>query len=271
MESYLLLFPKQEVVRFYTYPYTDIGVSLNFMAVSLSYTFNTRKLLFNSESTHNAFDFSFTCSRFAANLSYDNASGGARIVKFLSYKPVEHEHMRFNNIDRTSFYVDGYWFFNHKRYSQAAAFCFSKYQLKSAGSWLAGVSYLNQDIKLDFTTLPEAMQELLPMDDRNLRFHYKDFSLIGGYAHNFVLKPRKWLFNITALPSVGYRHSYADASESRRQMISTGIKGMFALTFNHRRLFMGLSGNLITRIYITPKYTFFNTNANLTTVIGVRF
>lgn len=271
MENYLLLFPERQYIRIMSEPYFDLGASLNFMAVSLGYTVNAKNIFAHTVENRNRFDFSFTSALFSATLHYSKIENGAKIMRFCDYKPVREHSMPFNDISTRSFYVDAYYFFNHRHYSHAAAYCFSKYQLKSAGSWLAGFVYTRQNIWMDFSSLPTAMLETLPTDDLKYLFHYRDYSLAGGYGYNWVLKPRKWLLNFTIMPSIGYRRSYEDATEGDRDMFSTSIRGRFAAVYNNRSLFASLSGNVLSHIYHTSNYTFVNTDGSLTATVGLRF
>lgn len=271
MESFLLLFPKRQYIRMMSDPYFDLGTSLNFMAVSLSYMQNAKTLFAHTIENRHRYDFSFTCGLFSASLHYSTTEGGAKILRFCDYDAIRQHHMNFNDISTRSFYVDAYYFFNHRRYSQAAAYCYSKYQLKSAGTWLAGFVYTRQNVWMDFSSLPQEMLDALPTDDRRYMFHYRDYSVTGGYAYNLVLKPRRWLLNVTLMPSVGLRRSYEDSTEGEKDMFSTSLRGMFGVVYNHRSLFAAVNGNFLSHIYHTSSYTFVNTDGSLTATVGVRF
>lgn len=272
-QSYMLTFTKSTSIRMISDVYSDIGAHLCFMAVSVGYDFNANELIGNPVSNRTNFEFNFTCALFAANYQRSSTKGGAHITKFGRYKLPSGQGLNFDfdGVNQESTVWDLYYFFNHRKYSQAAAYCYSKYQLKSAGSIIAGFNYTHQQISLDFSRLPADMLAYMPGDHEYYNFRYTDYDLMVGYAYNCVMKPRKWLFNITALPSIGYKHSYEDSTEGRKDMFSTNIKAMLSFVFNHRSLFASMSARFDGRAYYGNGYTFFNSNESVTFNIGARF
>lgn len=272
-QSYMLTFSKSTSIRMISDVYSDIGAHLCFMAVSVGYDFNANELIGNPVSNRTNFEFNFTCALFAANYQNSSTKGGAHVTKFGKFKPSSGQKLdfEFDGVNQESTVIDLYYFFNHRKYSQAAAYCYSKYQLKSAGSMIAGFSYTHQKIGLDFSRLPADMLNYLPGNTDHYNFRYTDYDLMVGYAYNCVMKPRKWLFNITALPSLGYKHSYEDSTEGRKDMFSTNIKVMTAFVFNHRSLFASMSVRFDGRAYYGSGYTFFNSNESVTFNVGARF
>ncbi len=272
-QSYMLTFTKSTSIRMISDLYSDVGAHLCFMAVSVGYDFNANELVGNPVSNRTNFEFNFTCALFAANYQRSSTKGGAHVTKFGKFKPSQGQSLDFNfdGVNQESTVWDLYYFFNHRKYSQAAAYCYSKYQLKSAGSMIAGFNYTHQEISLDFSQLPADMLAYLPGDHDYYNFRYTDYDLMVGYAYNCVMKPRKWLFNVTVLPSIGYKHSYEDSTEGRKDMFSTNVKMMLSFVYNHRSLFSSLSVRFDGRAYYGNGYTFFNSNESLTFNIGARF
>lgn len=270
-ESFYFQFPERKYITMYTVPYYDLGASVCFMAVSLSYTQNAKTIFAHTKENRQRYNFNFTSGLIAANMYYSSNKGGAKIHRFCGYEPIKQHSMDFNDISTRSFYVDAYYFFNHRRYAQAAAYCFSKYQLKSAGSWLAGFTYTRQNINIDFEGLPQEMLDKLPTPERTFKFHYRSYCVAGGYGYNWVLKPRRWLLNLTILPSVGYRKAYEDSTDGHRGMVSANVRAMFAAVYNYKRLFASVNGNLMSHTYIASHYTFFNSTESVSATVGVRF
>ena len=91
--------------------------------------------------------------------------------------------------------VAGYYVFNHRRFSFPAAFTQSYIQRRSAGSWLAGISY--QGGSLETTDELKARRP----DEPNVRIYVGHFGIGGGYGYNLVLG-RKWLFHLSVMPTV---------------------------------------------------------------------
>ena len=88
----------------------------------------------------------------------------------------------------------GYYTFNHRRFSYPAAFTQSYIQRRSAGSWLAGVSYQGGSIE---TTAALAARSASAPDTRIYIGH---LGIGGGYGYNWVLG-RKWLLHFSMLPT----------------------------------------------------------------------
>lgn len=74
--------------------------------------------------------------------------------------------------------LNGYYVFNHRRFSYPAAFSQSQIQLRSAGSWLLGASINGGKLKM-----LEAAQDMLPYS----KIKYVNIGLGGGYGYNLVL------------------------------------------------------------------------------------
>ncbi len=85
-----------------------------------------------------------------------------------------------------------YYTFNHRRFSYPAAFTQSYIQRRSAGSWLAGVSFQGGTIKNS-----ESAPATLPQ----MRIEADNLGIGAGYGYNFVLG-QKWLIHLSALPTV---------------------------------------------------------------------
>lgn len=90
--------------------------------------------------------------------------------------------------------VAAYYTFNHRRFSFPAAFTQSYIQRRSAGSWLAGISYQGGSIKTN-----DALKERNP-NAPDVRIYVGHVGIGGGYGYNWVLG-RKWLLHFSMLPT----------------------------------------------------------------------
>ena len=169
-----------------------------------------------------------------------------------------------------SFGIDAYYFINHRKYSQGAAYNFSKYQKKNAGSFIVGFRYGNRDITLDFTTLPENLKPYLKIPAQKYKFHYSNYCLMAGYGYNLVFG-HNWLFNATAIPAVGVNRSFLDSLEGRQYMLSLGIKGKMSLTWNISDIFLGMQTSFDGSWYRSSDYSLFSSIEDLAVSVGVRF
>lgn len=270
MRTYVAHFSDNSLLHITSHLYDDFGLKLCFMAVNISYTWNVNSLI-GQKTDRKLFDFNFTCSKFAMGYSSRSTAGNSTIRRFGNYKYGTHLDVKFDDIKVDDTRFDIFYFFNNKHYSHAAAYCFSKYQLKSAGSWILGFSYVRENLSLDFSSLPEAMLESLPTQQHSFYFRNKDYNIIGGCAYNKVFVPKKWLLNITLLPSIGYKHSSVLKARSIRDMLSTNIEGRAALVYNTDLLFASLQGHFLGFINLGKDYTFFNNTAQMNFTVGVRF
>lgn len=268
LEAITMEFPDSRIWM-HTHLYADAGLSISFMALSLSYMFNVNELL-GTPTHRSTFQMDFTCSRFTLWLKQQNCKGDMTITELGSYKDGKHVDIPFDDADIYSFYVDGYYFFNNRKYSHAAAYCQSKYQLKSAGTWIAGFAYDHKNIKLDFSKLkldvPESTAPLL----REYHFNYRDYQLAGGYAYNWAIVPPRWVLNATGLLAMGYRRNHV-VGEDSESMVSNSAKVNLAATYNHRALFATANAKFLGSLFYTSKYIFFNYNFSFSVNIGMRF
>lgn len=90
--------------------------------------------------------------------------------------------------------VNGYYAFSGRRFSYPAAFSQSYIQKRSAGSWLAGFSYMGGSLK---TTNHQAMKGL-----SKYRIYVGHFGVGGGYGYNWVAFRGRLLMHLSALPTV---------------------------------------------------------------------
>lgn len=153
-QSYAFIFHDQPVIL-HSKINSDLGISLNFMAVSIGYTWNVNRLITGKRDQRRIFNFSFTCALFSAEITSWNTYGDTKLTKFGNYKNVDGSNpdIPIDNMNHKAFNLNAYYFFNHNKYSQAAAYNFSKYQLKSAGSWILGINYGRHTFLPTFTRI----------------------------------------------------------------------------------------------------------------------
>lgn len=269
-DSYVMHFNKHMPIHMVSDINYTIGAHLSYMAVSIGYTLDINKLIGKQSSGHKKFEFNFSCALFSADAYYSENKGGTKIRNFGSYNDGDWMSYDFPSFSQRSYGVDVYYFFNNRKYSQGAAYNFSKIQLKSAGSLIAGITISNHNIDIDFSSLPTEMQETLPTDQRQFRFHYNDYCFLIGYGYNCVMG-KHWLFNISALPSIGFKHSFANSVDGKKDLFSTNIKGKFSFTYNFKDLFAGLAGKVDGHWYMNSNYNFFNFYMSLALSVGFRF
>lgn len=246
---------------------SNIGLYLSFMAVSVGYSLDVDRL-FGAKGTSQMMEFSFTCARFTAEAhKITNTGRMSTRIKLDGGEWKKGEKL--DALRRESMGVSATYFFNNRKYARAAAYCYSKFQRRSAGSALAGFSIVNYDFKVDTEKLtPDQAQKFEYVGVAHMR--YTDYCLRGGYAHNWVLGS-KFLLNVTALAGMGVKHIHSTKYMASGNTGALVAGGNFALTYNHKRYFASLQSNVNTSLYITGKRHFGYTVADFTTVFGIRF
>lgn len=244
-----------------------LGASIQYMAVSYTYSLDMSHMCTGSPISYVKQEFGFNCARFSAD-AYYYSNTGANIRTFGEYKG----HLRepFSGVDMETFGVDAYYFFNGYKYSQGAAYNFSKIQKKSQGCLMAGFAYCNQNISLDFTELPANLVPYLDFDDLHYRFHYNDYNFLLGYGFNHVMG-QHWLYNITVIPGVGFNHCYEDSADGSVKLLSVSGRAMTSFTFNSGNWFAGIQGRIRGNWYHSKRVHFFNAVESIVLSGGIRF
>ena len=248
---------------------SNVGVSLSFMAVSLGYSVNVSNLLHGGNVSNKA-EFSFTCARFAADAySWENRNDVNVIYTNERVDDSRHK-LKQSGITRKAKGVTAYYFFNNSRYAQAAAYCFSKYQKRNAGSWLAGVSLQHFDVKFDAEQLIDEPHAFIPAQTDSLRILYNDYCVLLGYAHNWVLGD-KWLMNLTMTPYAGYRYNHLHNGDHFASAVSLNLRGRVAAVYNHKQFFLGIQGLFDHHRYKTKRSRLVNSTLDFVLLSGIRF
>lgn len=257
--------------------YANLGAYLQYMAVSVGYSYDIEKLFNHKEPSHKKYEFGFSCALFNVELYYHENQGGVYIRRFDIPNGENNSSKNklikefFPGVDMSTLGFDAYYIFNNKRYSQGAAYNFAKYQLKSQGSWMLGLSITNQKLSFDFSKLPANLKHDIPEDQLSTYyFHYNSYAVLAGYGYNWVIAP-KLLFNVTVMPAVGFSHYYEDSIEGNKYLISLNIQGKMSLTYNLGNFYFGLIGKMNGHLYKQSKASMFSSIENFAAYVGLRF
>lgn len=270
-DSYYMRFPKKFSTIMSGQLHILLGASIQYMAVSYTYSFDMSHAISGGPINYKKQEFGFNCARFSLDAYYYSNDGGTYIRTFGDYNKKKPFKIPFEGVTMSTFGIDGYYFLNGYKYSQGAAYNFSKIQKRSQGCFMLGFSYCNQDIDMDFTLLPEELKPYANTDDlENYRFHYHDYNFLFGYGYNCVLGSH-WLFNVTVLPGIGFNHCYEDSTEGSVKLFSTGGRGMMSFTYNNGNWFAGLQGSVRGNWYNSKNYSLFNAVETFLLSAGFRF
>lgn len=248
---------------------SNIGVSLSFMAVSVGYSVAVSNLVHGGKFS-DKIEFSFTCARFTADAYYWENSNEVNVTYTTTNIDNKRHEFRTSGINRKALGLTAYYFFNNRRYAQAAAYCYSKYQKRSAGSWLAGFSLQHFDVKFDVEKLSDEARVYIPTQAEAPRILYNDYCLLVGYAHNWVLG-RKWLLNVTLTPYIGYRYNHFHRHDGLASSLSLNLRGRIGAVYNHKQFFVGIQGYADHHRYKAEGSRLFNSMIDFTALAGIRF
>ena len=136
------------------------------------------------------FNLNYYSNRLSLDLSYQRSESLAGDIK----GDRGEQHLLDEDLKMKVLNVVGYYAFNHRRFSFPAAFTQSYIQRRSAGSWLAGISYQGGSIE---TT--DKLKERNP-NAPDVRIYLGHIGIGGGYGYNWVLG-KKWLLHFSMLPT----------------------------------------------------------------------
>lgn len=175
---------------------SSIGFWVGYRGTGLSYTFSINKnagRLFSFGTTGAMYGLNFRLRRFSitettlTGTDYEDGKSEDFSLTGSTYKPV---WIR-------SAYVNGYYVFNGRRYSQAAAYNQSFIQRRSAGSFLLGAT-LRQS-SFDYSDKDNALFILGSHNIGRIKLHQVDIGI--GYGYNLV-PFRGLVINAMIMPNV---------------------------------------------------------------------
>ena len=251
---------------------SSVGLHFSYMGIGYTYMFDLDNVFGGDPTRHSKWDLSFATSRFSFEAYKSRNSGRVTIERFGDYNNKRPAKQKFFGLEQRTSGVDMYYFFNHRKYSQAAAYSFSKLQKRSAGSLILGFLIATQNVDVDFSDLPPEMIDFLPEkeDGTYYKYHHRSYSFLLGYAYNWVFH-KNWLLNITAAPSLGWNHSFDDSVDGSRDMPALDLRGRVGLVWNTKHFFYGLQFVIDAHWYHSKYHNFINSQEDLTFIAGFRF
>ena len=137
------------------------------------------------------FNLNYYSSRISLDFSYQRSESLAGDLWFDDRL----EHLESGDVTLKIVNLAGYYAFNHRHFSFPAAFTQSYIQRRSAGSFLAGISYQGGSIDTN-----DELRARKP-DALDARIEVGHLGIGGGYGYNLVLG-RKWLLHLSLLPTL---------------------------------------------------------------------
>ncbi len=111
----------------------------------------------------------------------------------------------------------------------------------------------------------------LPLQMSVYSFKYNDYTALGGYGYNWVLRPSRWLLNATGLIALGYKHSFEESTDGRRDLVANNFKLSMSGVYNYKAFFSSLQFRFDGFFYYNSNFTFFNSFTTLSFIVGARF
>ena len=179
-----------------------LGLEVNYCDVAATFSINPAKI--GGDYNDYEFNFEYHGQQISFDISYLRATSLKGDIQYRDIDHLDEEGLRMNVVNASAYYI-----FNHRKFSYPAALFQNYYQLRSAGSWLAGLSVQSGSIK---TT--DELKARSPMTPE-VHLTFANVALGGGYGYNLVLGSRsQWLLHLSAMPSaVLYKHNRLTVNE----------------------------------------------------------
>ena len=172
----------------------DKGRNLSLKAMGNRYSLNLRWHKFKTEDAKIGYT---GAAKYRELLDYDEQTGDIRFTDWsepISWKETEKDRF-YSPVKIQTLIFDGFYIFNHRKFSYAAAYNQKTYQVRSSGSPIAGLMGYYADFDYDN---PRNAGLIYAMDGIG-RLRQYQLSLGGGYAYNYV--PAKgWLVSGMFMP-----------------------------------------------------------------------
>lgn len=249
-------------------PSTSVGIHLTYLAVSVGYDINLSSLFRGVKEARQRYQFGFNCALFGAEAYKEINSVGTRLRRFGN---IRHLHVPFDGMHSDSWGITAYYFINNKRYSQAAAFSYSKIQRRSQGSFYVGLSVYSQNYDFDFSNLDPSLRELLPEEWENNHFITKtrNFGVRVGYGYNWVFA-KNMLFGVQVSPTIGVKHGFTN-STIKKTSFSLYNNARVSVVWNKGKWFAGVTAEGNTAVVSDRQTTFLGNELSVTAAVGYRF
>lgn len=185
---------------------TTMSIAASYRGLSAAVALNPAKM--SGAYKDYEFNLNYYSSRVSLDFSYQRSESLAGDVyrEDRGEQPMESGDLTLKVVN-----LAGYYAFNHRHFSYPAAFNQSYIQRRSAGSWLAGISYQGGII--------ETRDELKARNPNapTVSIDVGHVGIGGGYAYNWVLG-KKWLIHFSLLPTfVVYNRNKMTVNGERKE------------------------------------------------------
>lgn len=168
---------------------TTISLGASYRGLSAAFSLNPAKIKGIYK------DYELNLNYFSSRVSLDFSYQRSESLSGDFIRNNEMRRLESGDVTMKVVNVAGYYAFNNRKFSFPAAFNQNFIQRRSAGSWLAGISYQGGSIM----TCDELKTRNPNAPEVSIKFGH--LGVGGGYGYNLVLG-KKWLLHLSALPTI---------------------------------------------------------------------
>lgn len=269
-ENYRLNFREGGHMNFISDLMANVGVELSYWIFSLGYDMNLNKYYDGYERHQKKFNFGIHTGLINFNVFIEKNDLSAVLNSFYTPSYNYPSTFRFNGVKTDRWGIEAYYFLNNHKYSQPAAFDYTRLQARSAGSFFFGIAYRDQQYEFDFSSFPNPIIGYLPPELENYTYkaHLKNFFLIPGYGFNWVLG-KHWLLAISESPFVGIRTGRVNIIQKNKFSLTNMVR--IGAVYNLNKFFLGIQGALYTSRTKDPEITMWGNEIKTEVAVGYRF
>ena len=221
------------------------------------------------------FNTSLYSTRFALDLYYRKSNEGYNVKSLTGFynngEPLE-EHGSYSNIMTIKQIGIGLYYAFNKRFSYAAAYGPSTIQLKSAGSFVLGGGYNQQEFTMNHEHFDPIVRGQLKDELGFKKARYDDFNISFGYAYNWAFA-KNFLAGISLAPAISYKkcNMEFDDRNSLQADINLDFTTRAALVYNNNIYYVGASLESHTFCYRRNRLSITNGLGVLELCVGFNF
>lgn len=265
-----------------------LGPYFGWRFLFMGYTFDVNHIsLSTNNSVKKEFNVSLYSSMFGVDFYYRRTGSDYKIRKAFIANDMNTQGLVGENFPGINIGVTGlnvYYIFNHRHFSYPAAFSQSTCQKRSAGSFIAGISYTRHSIELDYTSLQQLIDDKCPSAsiplDSNLMFNsvkFVDISISLGYAYNWAFA-KNWLLCASATPAIAYKSASGELlkDKDKRSRQNFSLKnfdfiGRLGLVWNNQKYYAGMSAIFNSYNYSNSQFSTKNMFGSINVYAGFNF
>jgi hypothetical protein len=168
-----------------------------------------------------------------------------------SWNALKDSFPRRPDLNTVTLFSNLHYCFNPSKFSYRAALWQLDRQEKSAGSFIAGLSYRLTLISSDSnqTLIPPSLYPDFKSEYRIINYRQANFTFHGGYIHTFVYR-KYWFLTLYFLPGISLESGYYVPEDHQnrffRSHVTAASEFRFIVGYNGDRWFGGLSSHSIS-------------------------